>query len=662
MNERERLQAEELDAYLTSLQSGRHPSRPEAVPVEQVALLEGLHALARASDPDLDFVLRLEGRLRAVARARLVAESSTQARETRPPQDIRSGAGPGGREMNKRILLFAASALALVVLLATAFVVLNRSGLRPDQGGLARATVTPAAGAQDDLTSTPATPPPTGDQQGVVEAPTLTPIPGPDGPPLLPPLAAVIEGGHGGGGGVGAIPANAVFILGTTLPEEPAQVPAVVQREPALLTLETVRQMAQRLGLDPLVYTPRPDAGEGEPPMLVAVDEPLRAWFQGSWLRYEDRDRPDYGYPPEGVPPLEQATQVATRFLEAAGLLETPYQVISSQDTVMFFHTLGSGWTLSEPFAEVSFSPDGQVRSVSYQGLDLAEVGSYSVISAQDAWEILQSEASSGRVWYEPYRRTDLPAWDDWSQWIRHNPRVWSRQVVAGQRAHLFGGIQILYPAEPGLPLHLTMGGLILVGDLQPLAEGYQALVESTGTVDVPVHVWGEVQDAGGYLTLQVEGWQAEGWEEGALSLPYLWTGTIQRQDGQGMLLTDDGRTIPISDLPSALDDGTPVFVTGGQVDGTLEWSSIQESPTDESVPAEPWTAPPSQIQAVVEQVELIYLIPAADYAPAEFDWGYRAPQPVWRFSGHTDQGTAFTVFVQAVSGVHLGSAPASSE
>jgi len=38
----------------------------------------------------------------------------------------------------------------------------------------------------------------------------------------------------------------------------------------------------------------------------------------------------------------------------------------------------------------------------------------------------------------------------------------------------------------------------------------------------------------------------------------------------------------------------------------------------------------------------------------AEFDWGYRAPQPAYRFSGHTEQGYGFLVYVQAVENAYL--------
>ena len=386
--------------------------------------------------------------------------------------------------------------------------------------------------------------------------------------------------------------------------------------------------------------------------MYVAIEEPRRLWFHDAWLMYEDRGRPDYGYPPQGAPPLDQSVERAAQWLESVGLLETPFQTVATRDTILFYRILGSGWMVSEPFANVTFSPDGQIRVASYDGFNLDQVGEYPIISAQEAWEILASGQSSGRVWRDLYGNDNPLPWGEWGDWARYNPRNWSREYAVGQSVHLFGTMETLYPVGEGDTLHVTMRGLVLSGDLQPISDAYRALVESTGLADVPIHVWGEVvQGEGECLVLQVEGWQVEEWPDSALSIPYQWTGTVQRGE-RDLLLVNNGRTVPIADLPADLADGTDVFVTGGEVDGTLEWSSIQESLGDGGMPGP--VPQPAQIQATVEQVDLVYLIPRANYVPAEFDWGYRAPQPAYRFSGHTDQGSGFVVYVQAVEDAYL--------
>lgn len=650
MKTREQIQAEELDAYLTQLQSGRRPPRPAGLPADEGALLEGLLALVEAQQPDPDYAAELENRLKAAARRRLPAE---RVRSWWPKwlQELFRVEGRGVKDVNVRVVAYALGAVALVALLFVAVAVLLPGERPDDRDDVVRVTMTPSTGGQGEMTEAP----PASDSQTAIETPAVTPIPVPQGPPLLPPLYAVVEGGFGGGGqGGGNISPETTFVLQATLPESPEQVPAYVQREPAPLTRQEVEQMAARLGLEGLVYVPRPDGAESQ--TYVALDEPRRMWFHGSWLLYEDRGRPDYGYPPQGAPDPDQSIERAVQFLETAGLLETPYQVLSTTNTIMLHRTLGSGWVVSEPFARVVFGPDGEVSSVSYERFDLAEVGNYPILSAREAWEILSAPEPGARVWYDRYTGAGGLPWGDWGDWARYNPRFWSREYTIGQRAHLFGGLEILYPVEAGGTLHVTMRELVLSGDLQPLAEAYQALVDSAGVVDVPIAVWGVVQDAGGYRTLQVEGWQVEEWQDSALSLPYNWTGTVQRGEPD-LLLVDGGRTVAIADLPADLADGTGVFVTGGEVDGVLEWCSIQESLVDGGLPTGP--APqPARVEATVEQVDLIYLIPRANYVPAGFDWGYRAPQPVWRFRGHTDQGSGFVVYVQAVEDAYLSPEP----
>ncbi len=651
MNTREQIQAEELDAYLTALQSGRRPPRPAGVPTEESALLEALLGLTKVHQLDPNWATELERRLKVAARRRSPAGQPGWLRKFIFPIT-----GKGVTNMNK-LIAYAFGAVALAALLLAALFVLSPSG-GPDDRSIAQVTMTPPAGDQGGTAEVPTAtlPNPTSDSPSVVEVPLVTPIPGPHGAPLLPPLYAVMEGGVGGGGqGGGSVSTDTLYILNAVLPESPGQVPAYVQREPAPLTVSYVIQMAERLGFDARVYTPRPDTDDDELPIYIVVDEPRRLWFHDAWLTYVDRGLLDYECFPLGVPPLDQSIERATQWLESAGLLEAPFQAVATRDTILFYHVLGSGWMVSEPFAKVTFSPDGRIRFASHESFNLDEVGEYPIISAQEAWDILASGQPSGRVWRDRYDNAHPVPWGEWGDLARNTPKKWAREYSVGQSIHLFGTLETLYPIEKEGALHvtmedalpITMQGMVLDGDLQ-------ALVESSELAGGPIHVWGEVaQGEGEYLVLQVEGWQVEEWPY--MSIPYQWSGTIQRGE-RDLLLTDDGRAIPIADLPADLADGTGVFVAGGEVDGTLEWSSIQEELVDGGMPG---PAPqPAQIRATVEQVDLIYLIPRADYVPAEFDWGYRAPQPVWRFSGHTDQGYGFLVYVQAVEDAYLSPEP----
>jgi hypothetical protein len=108
-----------------------------------------------------------------------------------------------------------------------------------------------------------------------------------------------------------------------------------------------------------------------------------------------------------------------------------------------------------------------------------------------------------------------------------------------------------------------------------------------------------------------------------------------------------------VPDLPADLAAGAVVFAQGGLVGDSLEWHTIQEAPVDEGGNGGNGG---EGGMAVVEQVELIYYIPPADSIPPDstLEFAYRCAQPVWRLSGHTDQGLAFEVYVQAVADAYL--------
>jgi hypothetical protein len=197
----------------------------------------------------------------------------------------------------------------------------------------------------------------------------------------------------------------------------------------------------------------------------------------------------------------------------------------------------------------------------------------------------------------------------------------------------------------------VAMGNLVLTGDVQSLAEYILGLYVKEEWMYV--HVWGEVQDAGEVQFLRLEGWEPA--EE------TYWAGAVRRQGDQAMLITDDGRTTQLPDLPADLADGTQVSVSGGQQDDRLEWHVIQEMSYAESPPEER----ASEARLTVEQVDLVYLALPPNVLPPE-RWaephsdarGYRAVQPAWRFRGHSDRGTVFEFYVQAVAEAYVDSRP----
>jgi hypothetical protein len=656
--EREQPQAEALDAYLTDLQSGQSADRADNLPTDQVSFLHALVDLGRANPPDADFASQLEAHLHTVARQRSMTRRSTRPRHWKALWGTERM-----MSMNRRLVFSMAGAVVLAMIFFAVLALLdqNKSAVGPGQvaqqptstatsvpTALPTATATsllptamPTAALQE---TRPPTPTPT-----ETALPTVAPTPTPMQPIVLPSLATWQETGYGGGGMGGPLSAKRTYVLGAALPEGPAQMMVYLQREPARLTASDAAQVAERLGLRGKVYQSIRLATVAEPDDelfggYLAVDGAREVTFEGSGIvHYTDRNRTSFyegcWNEPEGVPPLAQAVSAAEVFLRSAGMLEGEYEIASTGDMLLFYHVLEGQWLLVEPFASVYVWVDGQVGQVQYWSLTLDVLAEYPILSAQEAWDVLRADQPNGRAWQYLYRAPEMPPWGEW----RHaNPKFWARSYQAGQQAHRFGVPRTWFPTEAGGTPFLAIGDLVLSGDVQGLAE--YALQQYAREQWNYVHVWGVVEDAGDHQVLRVEGWEPA--EE------TYWNGTIRRQDGQGTLITDDGRTIHVPDMPDDLADGTQVSISGGQHGERLEWYVIQEM----SYAVPPPDRAPSEVQMTVEQVDLVYLALAPNVIPPDrfADLGYRAVQPVWRFRGHSDQGEAFEVYVQAVQSSYV--------
>jgi hypothetical protein len=355
------------------------------------------------------------------------------------------------------------------------------------------------------------------------------------------------------------------------------------------------------------------------------------------------------------MPPLEQAFHAAEVFLRSASLLEGAFETVATGDMILFYRVLDEGWPLVEPVARVYIWTDGQVGRMQYWPLELDVLAEYPILSAQEAWDILQGGQPDERVWQYPYRVAEMPPWGEW----RHqNAKFWARSYTAGQQIHRFGVPRAWFATEAaeateaapegasgGAPF-LAIGDLVVTGDVQSLAEYILGLYVNEEWMYV--HVWGEVQNVDEVQTLRLEGWEPA--EES------YWWGTVRRQGDQPTLITDDGRTIQVPDLPADLADGTQVSASGGQQGDRLEWHVIQEMGYAESPPEQR----AAEERLTMEQVDLVYLaLPPNVLPPERFaEIGYRAVQPVWRFRGHSDGGTAFEFYVQAVAEAYVDSRP----
>jgi hypothetical protein len=647
MSEQEKKQAEELDAFLEQLQSGKQPAQPDAIEPEDAALLEKVVAFAHQNQPQPHFAAKLERTLQSAAQASRAVDQAAARRES-GLQGIMRRITQRSPLMYKRILIPLASVVALAL---TLWVVLSLGRMQPGEqnpvAGLE--TSVPTSGPQPSQApsgETPSTPP------------RLV---------ALPFLSSLMQGGFGGSGSSAFGPVPIQFILDVDIPSSPGQAAVYLRDAPTPLSVEAIKAIAAKLGLQPIVYAPQP-IGPSTPldemGYLQAIDGRREVLLERSGIvHYTDWILSpwygDYRSPASSLPSQEQAVQSASQFLEAASLLDVPYLVGQpSSDMVPFRAVVDDGAALLSTFATVSIGSSGQPWSVTYENPAMQNAGDYPIISAQEAWDLLDAGELSGRVWLQ--RSSDPLAWDAYPSGVT---TFWLRHYASGQRADIFGKLQISYPVESGASLYITINGVLLQGDrgtLEAVAQAYLDQMQDSGDVDAPIHVWGTIQEMSGYQILSIEGWEAGfsmdsmlGWVNAA-GTPYTLHGTIQRQGPSAALLTDGGEALPMPDVPSDLPTGSAVFVQAGEIGGTLEWSRIQIDVSQEFNPP----AQPSEILAHVEEIQLRYFVPSPDTIPAEsaMEFTYRWAQPVWYFSGHTEQGARFEVYVQALSDQFLSS------
>jgi Putative zinc-finger len=351
------------------------------------------------------------------------------------------------------------------------------------------------------------------------------------------------------------------FELGAELPPAPEQVTVYVQQLPEPASLEAIRQMAARLGLEAPVYQ-RP--GEGPEPVYVVSDGFHSMTFpygsaevflyvanEGSALSTHGPERP-----------FEELSQAASAFLTEAGLLENtpvPEHLPNSTNGVGFTRTLegrpvinGIGYAPGHG-VEVEFDPDGKVSQVNYGPFRALPAGEYPILSAEQAWEAFLSGKAMNRLRYGVS-----------GAYIPSSLQTWQRSYPTGEPIHMYGYVSVLQPAEPG--------GTPLASFNNWLVAGANASTFASQTSPYEFwHAWGQMQpDEQGRLAFHVEGWEISPYEERYLQ------GSIHHQGEKAWLETDEG-DFDLPELPADVPEG--VFTEARGVvatQGVLDWWLIQ--------------------------------------------------------------------------------------
>ncbi|MEN6393162.1 MAG: hypothetical protein ABFD53_05095 [Anaerolineaceae bacterium] len=340
-------------------------------------------------------------------------------------------------------------------------------------------------------------------------------------------------------------------------PTSPTEAKVYVQNFDEALTLENGLAMAAQLGINGKIYNIEKTGQQltnytvTDGISRILFYSPHHFYYVPNYQKVMEASKQD-------TPTTDEQISIAESFLKEHGLLDFPYSIQTDDSIpglVKFMQLLDGrsihyGSTFIYPVITMEISSQGEIRSLNYDLLHFSEIGTYPIISAEEAW---QKSLVNGAKGIEA---------NSFSLSTETN-ESWLREYPVGQRLELFGYPEILQPAEAGDAPLIFINNYPIVGNQQELA---QSLDPSQ-----IMQVWGQFQaDDKGNLFFQIEGWQPSPFQLQSLE------GIIQRQDDQGYLLADDKQWI-IPDLPDSIPEGLKVYVNGVKLENKneLEWSSI---------------------------------------------------------------------------------------
>jgi hypothetical protein len=366
---------------------------------------------------------------------------------------------------------------------------------------------------------------------------------------------------------------------------------------------------------------------------------------------------------------VTQAIQIAETFLQERGLLDFNHELRQGfLPGEVRVYPLINGRILDDPTLFAQVGGDGRVGYVGdYRYREaVADLGRYPLRSAAEAWRLIQEGVVANEI---PFNiRPDMPAGPMPAPTPVEppggTPLHWSRQYEPGDEIDLYGFPIVYRPLDAAAPPRVDLNQYTLSA---PAAE-LEALAEQIGA---EIHLWGRLGAEG--ESVRVAGW-APRQETNFLGLD----GTIEVVADQVRFRSDQGETYIIPDAPGDIPDGLEarVFAWESRDEGldypVLAWQTISER-IDNAVPGqsdgrplplpEPGapgagTNPYEFEQVTVDAVQLVYKRTMGRPAQPEQSLQTLPPltyiQPVWQFSGHTDNGDVIEFFVQAVDTAYL--------
>lgn len=677
--EREELQqALELDALLDTWQAGRSAAaRGDAkLSSQDTAFAHQLVQLAQTTEPEPDFVVRLENQLRWAARQGAAASRREAAPFRRMFWQELIDAFTGRRVLMTAGALAIVAALVIIVWPLLDAPGTNGTGDDTRIAVVPTDTATPSGDlsieadiAEDDSVGTPGIEEiaPVSPEAPLTETreaiAAITPTLDPASLPKLPALSGGVMGlGGGGAGGPGlggggdSMPGfenrleNAQFNLNTTLPVTSAP-GTVYQYQQADPSIEKVREIAARFGFTGEIYYDAwydkalqdPEFGWPGPRTYTMFNGALFFNAAGNSFSYFDNSMMTPGSFLQSMP-YEQGVPIALDWATERGFLDFPYEMVKSPfgEEVAFYRVI-NGLRHTTPELSISVMENGQVLSAYYLPFDAyTVVGDYPLLSAEAAWQLVQTEPDyqtvSVSLYPDPATVLPMPAPDP-------RYRSWYRTYRDGDPIALYAYPQIFLPVTEGAPVVLRTNEFFLTGDpalLDQIAAATDQNLRITGIIVGNTVYAQNILVSGFELVDPIQEWQFR-------------EGFIRRaEDGQLFLDTNQGETILIPNAPDDLAEGEHVSVSGpiiepGDPYPVFDWTNMDRVVEAEFIPEEEFIFPtPVPITQVnIDQVELVYYYTFVN--DPEFDGpGQDWFQLAWRFSGVTDTGELVEITVQA--------------
>jgi hypothetical protein len=359
--------------------------------------------------------------------------------------------------------------------------------------------------------------------------------------------------------------------------------------------------------------------------------------------------------------PAGQAVAIAEAYLRERGLLDFTYEAVLTYGNEVEIRRVLNGHTVLFPEFQVSVHSSGQVQSVSHTPLSrLAAVGEYPLRAVEEAWQTILSEGVD-------YRRSFFSLYPGPDYVMPEMPfdrgdgdalyRYWERTYRDGETVTLYAYAMVFVPLSEGALPRVQVERYLLEG---PAAELW-AIAEQSGK---QLYVEGIYRQRNGETVLELVTWQV------AENVDYTFReGTVRREGGRTLLMSDTGERLLLPDAPADLPDGARIYAhgwfTGGEEGSSqfFNWSGMGLLVTEEELEHNPMPVPapdgfePERIRLVtIHEISMLYSV-----API-FDSFTEPPryvvQPIWRFKGETNTREIIEIYVQAVTDAFIQEQP----